>query len=201
MRYETFLTADEIKRVVGTLRSKRAASARWQLILFRLSCCCGLRRSEISQLRIGDITIDGPRPGINVRAETTKGRNGVRRSRYVPLWWDQGTLADIAAWVRERGPEEFVVASTARGSYGNPVHPATLAKRWRSAIKCLGPSRVKQVSIHKGRHSFITHSLTVGRSLAEVMSAAGHSSIGSTDVYTHFLNRDNVPDVFAMEGK
>jgi len=48
-----------------------------------------LRVSEIARLGVGDVDVDA-----------AKGR----RPRRVPLWWDAGTLADIAAWKAQRLP-------------------------------------------------------------------------------------------------
>ena len=61
----------------------------------------------------------------------------------------------------------------------------------------LGPVRRRQLSIHCGRASFISHSLRAGRSVAEVMHAAGHTNPATTAAYMHALEREGVPDVFA----
>jgi integrase len=61
--------------------------------IFRLACCCGLRVSEIAQLRLGDVQLDSLRPHIRIRAAIAK----CGRARRVPLWWDAGTLSDITA--------------------------------------------------------------------------------------------------------
>ena len=76
------------------------------LVIFRLACCCGLRVSEISQLCLGDVVIDSPRPHLALRATTTKGK----RARRVPLWWDSGTLADVTAWLAVRRDQALVAA-------------------------------------------------------------------------------------------
>jgi len=39
-----------------------------------------------------------PRPHLSLRVTTTKGK----RARRVPLWWDFGRLADVAAWQTTR---------------------------------------------------------------------------------------------------
>lgn len=198
MRVDKFLTLDEIQRVVLDLRSQRTVSGRWRLILFRLSCCCGMRRKEIAGLKVKDVLVDVPKPGIVVRRETTKGREGKRRERFIPLWWDRGTYDDIASWVSGMTPDAFVMGSVSRGSRGRRTHPGALARRWRTALRVLGPARVGQVSIHQGRHSFITHALNGGRSLMEVRDAAGHTNISVTEVYLHAIERD-VPDLWSIQ--
>ena len=93
------LTRCEIVRVIADLkRRRRSVNTRQNLIVFRLSACCGLRMSEISGLRLCDVGIAGPQPQILLPESSAKRW----RPRTVPLWWDKDTLADIDAWKRER---------------------------------------------------------------------------------------------------
>jgi len=79
-------TRREMALVLADLkaRAERSANAHFNLILFRLAACCGLRVSEIAQLRLVDV--GKFRPHLRIRAEAAKGR----RPRRVPLWWDAG---------------------------------------------------------------------------------------------------------------
>src|SRR5712671_6651557 len=94
------LTRRELATILADLAAKaeRFANARRNLIVVRLACCCGLRVSEIAGLQLDDVVADVQRPHLRLRAETTKGK----RSRRVPLWWDAGTLEDLARWKAER---------------------------------------------------------------------------------------------------
>ena len=47
------------------------------------------------------------------------------------------------------------------------------------------------LTIHHGRHTFISHALAGGRTLAEVRDAAGHSSVLVTSVYLHVAVADD----------
>jgi site-specific recombinase XerD len=49
----------------------------------------------------------------------------------------------------------------------------------------LGSERLKTLTIHHGRHTFISHALAGGRTLAEVRDAAGHSNVSITSIYLH----------------
>ena len=92
-RPDRFLMLPEALAVLKDLkrRAKRSRSKHLDLIVFRLACCVGLRRKEIAGLVLSDLVLSGPRPCITVRANNTKGRDGCRRSRTAPLWWDAGT--------------------------------------------------------------------------------------------------------------
>ncbi len=181
-------------------RAERSVNARLTLVIFRLACCCGLRVSEIAQLRLDDVRVGVDRPHVRIRREVGKGR----RARTVPLWWDAGTLADITAWKGKRvrqgaiGGDRFICSLMAHRR-GQPLSRHALRLRFQRACAVLGDQRSRQVTIHHGRHTFVSHALAGGRSIAEVRDAAGHSSVAVTSVYTHVAADDGmVGNLFAM---
>jgi site-specific recombinase XerD len=46
------------------------------------------------------------------------------------------------------------------------------------------------LTIHQGRHTFISHALAGGRTLAEVRNAAGHANVSITSTYLHVAVED-----------
>ena len=199
-----FLTLDEVLRILKDLkrRKKRSRSSHLNQIVFRLSCCCGLRRAEIAGLKFTDLVLAGARPCVIVHKDNTKGRPDKRRSRKVPLWWDAGTLADIKEWVAFRKTMgatagDPVVCGVSKVNYGKPLTGLLLASRWKTAIRCLGQERVRQLSVHCGRHSFCSLSKAAGHSSIEIRDAVGHTSEATTNLYLHAVESENVPDVFA----
>jgi integrase/recombinase XerD len=188
------LTRNEVKQVLSTLRFGG------NLIIFRLSLCCGLRRREICGLQMRDMQLFGPRPEIHIRKELGKGRNG-GKARYVPLWWDEGTLDDLELWHTKRvgmgaGDLDPFLCSTSKGTLGKPLSHTGAAARWKTAVKCLGKERQDQLHIHCGRHSFASHYALVGRSLPEIKEAMGHSNISTTSIYLGLLEREGVESGF-----
>lgn len=199
------LTVSEVWRVVKDLRtrSKRSLSKRLNLIIFRLSAGAGLRRTEIGGLLMSDVVLTGPNPYVLVRRDNTKGQRQKRRQRFVPLNWDKKTLDDITAWFDWRvalgaKPEDPFVCGVSKPTFGKPLGLSQIAKRWRTAIKCLGKARVKQLSIHTGRHTFATIALEVGHSLPEVRDALGHRNLLTTSIYLHAVSR-KVPDLYGSQ--
>lgn len=194
------LQREEIAAILADLhkRAKRSPNSRQNLIIFRLSCCCGLRRKEICGLNLNDIALYGPRPGLRVRKAITKGQAHKKKGRMVPLWWDAGTLADLKAW-REQFPKDadgpFIHGQCSRIG-GKRLTEDLVAKRWRTAIRIVGEERLKQLSIHAGRHSFCSHALHAGRSATEVRDAAGHTNLAITNIYLHALESGTTPDIF-----
>ena len=195
------LTRSELHAVLANLsqRSRRSLNARLSLVIVRLACCCGLRASEIGSLRLDDVRVDIDRPHLRIRSGIAKGR----KARTVPLWWDAGTLADITAWKAQRQQQgasgaDLFVCSILANRHGQPLSRHALRLRFQRACRVLGPERARQVTIHHGRHTFISHALAGGRTLAEVRDAAGHSHVGITSLYLHIAVEDDgaVGDLF-----
>jgi integrase/recombinase XerD len=182
------LTRRELAAVLNDLKRKalRSKNTRLNLALFRLACCCGLRASEVAKLQVGDVPTELARPHIRIRNGASKGG----RPRMVPLWWDAGTLAELSAWKVERlrlgaEPDEPFLASLIPGRAVKTFSRHTLRKRFRTACKVLGAARLDSLTIHHGRHTFISHALAGGRTLAEVRDAAGHANVSITSGYLH----------------
>jgi integrase len=194
------LTRRELAAVLSDLKRKapRSKNTRMNLILIRLACCCGLRASEIAHLQIGDVRTDLARPHLRIRCGAAKGG----RSRIVPLWWDAGTLEDLANWKNDRLQQDAksdqpFLASLIPGRAIKPFSRHTLRKRFRTACKVLGAARREVLTIHHGRHTFISHALAGGRTLAEVRDAAGHCNVSITSGYLHIaVEGDEVGDLF-----
>ena len=189
------LTRRELAAVLAELRRKapRSKNTRLNLVIFRLAACCGLRASEIARLQVADVRVELPRPHLRIRVGAAKGG----RSRTVPLWWDAGTLADLTAWKAGRaamgaGSMLPFVASFQPGRTAQIFSRHTLRKRFRTACKVLGEERLESLTIHHGRHTFISHALAGGRTLAEVRDAVGHANVSITSGYLHVANDDPI---------
>src|SRR4029079_10789033 len=84
-------------------------------------------------------------------------------------------------------------------TFGERLGRHTLRRRFLTACKALGLERVRSLTIHSGRHTFVSHALAGGRTLAEVRVAAGHSSLVTTSIYLHVAVDDDgvVGELFA----
>ncbi len=187
------LTRSEIAAVLADLhRKRRSINTRQNLVIVRLAIAAGLRVSEIVGLTLANVKTAGKRPHIHVPAAIAKRH----KARKVPLWWDAATLACLNAWKAERlaqgaTGDSPLVCSQSKGTQGKPLSVRNAQARWKAAIKVLGAERQALLSIHCGRHSFCSHALAGGRSLAEVRDAAGHSNISTTSIYLHAVHDDD----------
>ena len=194
------LTRQELRLVLADLKRQRSKQGHVNLVLFRLAACCGLRASEIAHLRMADVRTDGSRPHLRIRRAAAKGH----KARVVPLWWDAGTLADITAWKQQRanqaaGPDDLFLVSPRPGRLKITFSRHTLRRRFRTACKVLGLARLNSLTIHHGRHTFISHALAGGRTLPEVRDAAGHANVSITSAYLHVaVDDEGVGELFGI---
>jgi integron integrase len=67
------------------------------------------------------------------------------------------------------------------------LHITAFQKTMRAAV--VKANVLKQASSHTLRHSFATHSLENGLDIRTVQEQLGHSSVETTEIYTHVLRR------------
>lgn len=200
------MTRSEISAVLSeqTRRARRSTGSRMNLVICRLAICCGLRVSEIAGLSLSNVRCNQEKPHIRIPAAIAK-RN---KARTVPLWIDRATLEDIRAWKQWRrdqgasGASPFI-ANQNTGHVGQALTTRAIQSRFKTCLRNAGfpPERISQLSIHSGRHSFCSHGLAAGFSLAQIRDWAGHASISTTSVYLHAdLNPDAGAEVLESFG-
>ena len=136
---------------------------------------CGLRRSEILNLRPSDI--DSERGLIIIR----QGKG--RRDRVVPL--PGKLLESLRSYYRAYRPQTWLFEGQGRN---NRYSPASLAKVLKNAALKTGIK--KPVSLHWLRHSYATHLLEQGTDLRIIQELLGHKSSRTTEIYTHVSTKN-----------
>ena len=134
----------------------------------------GLRRQELCGLDVSDADLSGG----SVLVKRGKGGKG----RYVPL----GKVARkaLAAYLRQGRPvlnphtAALFVSQAGRRLSGEAIY-------WIMKEQCKRARLEKPLSPHLLRHAFATHLLENGASLRHVQAMLGHSSVRSTQRYTH----------------
>ena len=189
------LTHDEIRAVISSLQCRKNKNAAVNLMIFRLATCCGLRRCEIAGLSLRDVHDFGPAPQLAIPKAIAKGR----KSREVPLNWDVENLAAIKEWKETPASCRTMSRSSLFVGMGRMTVSANVNASAGDGTRSLSASAQsdRQLSVHSGRHSFISHRLHAGIPLPDVRDAAGHYDISITDVYLHALDDHGVTSVFS----
>ena len=109
-------------------------------------------------------------------------------------------LAEAVGLSQSAGPGDLLICSMLANHDFKPLTRQAIRARFQTACRVLGPQRIKTLTIHHGRHSFVSNALAGGRSLAEVRDAAGHANIGTTSIYAHVVveDSDEPGDLFAF---
>jgi integrase/recombinase XerC len=140
-----------------------------------------MRASELVGMNLDDI--DRHDRLIRVRG---KGR----KERIVPI--GQKALDCIDVYVKSRKPGRET-DPVFMGPAGNRLTARTLQRILEKYRKMLGFQR--KASPHTLRHSFATHMLESGADLRAIQELLGHSSLSTTQRYTH-LNLDSLMDIY-----
>lgn len=125
-------------------------------------------------------------------------RNGSYHQRSGPCClreqgWPQSPRLALVG--RRHGREPRRVARTrtsarSRRPARQPLQRHALRRRFLTVCKVPGRERLRTLTIHHGRYTFVSHALAGGRTLAEVRDAAGHSSVLLTSIYPHVAVED-----------
>ncbi len=142
---------------------------------------CGLRVSELIELKISQ---------INFKEEYIKVEGKGSKIRFVPITkYTANTLKNYINNVRANSKiskkhEDYVFLNN-RGTSMSRVIVFIIIKE---LVNKAGIS--KSISPHTFRHSFATHLLQNGADLRFIQEMLGHSSITTTEIYTHLKNEE-----------
>lgn len=142
---------------------------------------CGLRLNEGVHLELKDVIRD--RQLLHVR----KGKH--YKERLVPM--NNKTLQMITMYIDIGRPQLLQQRVTERlfldANRGRPMQRQSLYIRIKALAKKAGIN--KKVGTHTLRHSIATHLLQSGMRLEQIQQFLGHSSLDSTQLYTHLSHQ------------
>lgn len=169
----TFLTEKEMEFVLNIPDTDNILGIRNKAIL-ELLYSSGIRISELAGLKIAN---------VNLKKGLIKVMGKRSKARIIPF----GSYASKAikeylkvreALLKDKNEEILFLSKN-----GNPLSSDELRYIIDKYLKVIEKS--KRYSPHTIRHSFATHLLDHGADLRSVQELLGHSSLSSTEIYTH----------------
>jgi len=135
---------------------------------------CGLRRQELLNLDINDVDLR------NLQIRVLGKRS---RERIVPL--GRAAMHAIVNWLEKR--KEFCFDQNETALFVNPrgvrMTAGQVYRTVRHYLKQV--TELDKAHPHVLRHSFATHLLDAGADLMAVKEMLGHSTLSTTQIYTH----------------
>ena len=186
-----YLTQEEIKALYnategyneGTILEPLNARDKAMLTIFY---ACGLRRNEGYHVDLNNLNFD--KRILHVR----KGKN--YKERLVPF--NPNSAKHLQEWIYDARPQlikdnkESALLISQRGTRMQTQSMAIRLKLLQQRTEDLELQN-KNVRLHVLRHSIATHLLQNGMSLEKIARFLGHSSLESTQIYTHLLETQN----------
>ena len=158
------------EEVVALLKAPK--NLKHKLILM-LIYSCGLRLSEVVNIRIRDVNEE--RNNIFIRAGKGK------KDRFATL--ADSLIPYLKTYKKQFNPVYWLL----EGANGGQYSKSSVQKVLRKAVE---DSKVNPyATVHTLRHSYATHCVENGFSLALIQKALGHNSLKTTERYLHISNK------------
>ena len=171
------LSVDEVEKLLN-IKLENEYDYRNKAML-ELMYSCGLRVSELINLKLSDININE----CYLRT-ITKGN----KERIIPI--GEIALSYLIKYIdeyRSKFIKKYINDYLFLNSRGNSISRVGFFKVLKNIIKLQGIK--KDISPHTLRHSFATHLLEYGADIKSVQELLGHSNIKTTEIYTHISNK------------
>jgi integrase/recombinase XerD len=192
-----FLTVEEINNLFATTRKEiehqpnskyrnlqESMGARDRAML-AVYYSCGLRRNEGVHLQVEDINLD------TKILHVKKGKG--YKERFVPFNKTNAKLFE--EYIYEHRPQLLKTRNETNlfisANNGKPMDGSTLYYRLKQ-LQILSDDiglQQKEIGLHTLRHSIATHLLEAGMPLEKIARFLGHSTIDSTQIYTHLIEK------------
>ena len=174
------LSEDEVTRLLNAAYNSRSNESLRDAVILELLYATGLRSGELVSLDVEHVNFSA----ANIRC-IGKGAKG----RVVYL--HTKALDELSRYVRDSRISSLGSRSAEHALFVNH-RGDRLTRQWVWNILKTYSQKAginQNVTPHTLRHSFATHLLQRGASVGQVQKLLGHSSISTTQVYTHLIER------------
>lgn len=178
-----FLDAPKIQKVMSGV-DRNSLEGKRNFAILALMATCGLRTIEVVRANIEDLRTLGGSPVLFVQ-----GKGRADKKEFVKL--TEPVIAAIKDYLTARGQVSKnapLFASCSRRNFGGRLTTRTISGICKNSMRRAGLDS-PLLTAHSLRHSAVTIALMAGESLSEVQYFARHSSINTTQIYAHNVDR------------
>lgn len=174
-RVPVYLTREEVERLFNYISSKvDTLAGKRDYAIFRTLYHTGMRVSELVNMDISDIVHDDGKYSARVIGKGDK-------ERIIPL--HKKVVDAIKEWEGVRPKTLKTDAVIINLKTLKRITTRSIEKKLRIVVKRAGID--KPITPHKLRHTFATELLNRGANLKDIQDLLGHSSLATTQIYTH----------------
>ena len=173
-RIQVPFSENEMERVLDAMEYDDDFLGLRDKLIIELLYATGMRRSELVHLKLSDVDLNG---------KTVKVLGKRNKERILPLM--PRLIGSIQSYLEQRSAVPKIVDAThfLLTNTGHKIYETLVYRVINKYLSRVSP-KVKR-SPHMLRHTFATHLLNQGADLNAVKELLGHSSLASTQVYTH----------------
>lgn len=184
-RLPRVLTSEQMAEILETAPARTPLELRDRAMI-ELSYSCGLRSEEVISLSLDALDFDSEQLSV-----VGKGS----RHRRLPVGEPaQRAVEDYLSRGRPSLVDDPSESALFISRNGRRLSPSDVSRRLSARVR--DAAAASGISPHALRHSFATHLLEGGADLRTIQELLGHSSISTTQVYTH-LDSARLRDAYA----
>lgn len=178
--HREYLTFDELQKLAAT-----SSDDPIQKRLFLTSALCGLRFSDLKNLKWGDIKFS-EQDGYFIQYTQKK----TKKAEMLPI------AEQVVTMMGEKGEATDLI-------FEGIVYSAWQNKKLKNWIKAAGIEK-KNITIHNARHSYACLQISYGTDLFILSKMLGHSSLKTTQIYAKVMDvqkiaaANKIPQLFAQ---
>lgn len=181
-----FLTKEETRRLLNSIKTDTIIGLRNKLI-FSIAFSTALRKSEILNIRVKDITTIMGYNVIKVIQKRNK-QDAKKIQPQVKALIDEYLIGTNRNY--EKNAEDYLFLNHSNNSDGTAYKPLSASSLNQIIEACKNKIGIrKHLRVHSTRHTAITLAIDAGATVNKVAELAGHTNIQTTMRYVHSVDK------------